>query len=181
MIAAGTVPAAVVGLLFDDWIESNLREAWMVALALIAAGGVMLVAERLASLTRRVASVRLIDAMLIGAAQACALFPGVSRSGATMSAGLVLGLRREDAARFAFLLGTPAFAGAAILKSVDFADASRAELLELAVGMSTSAVVGFLAIGWLLRFLRTRTLLPFVIYRFGLGILALIVLGLQGI
>jgi len=181
LIAAGTVPAAVAGLAFDDWIEANLREAWNVAVALIAAGLVMFGAERMARLVRPISSVRLRDALVIGLAQACALVPGVSRSGATMSAGLVLGLRREDAARFAFLLGTPAFAGAALLKSFDLADASRDELLNLAVGMLASAIVGFMAISWLLRFLRTRSLLPFVVYRCIVGVGALAVLALRAL
>lgn len=181
LIAVGTIPAAVAGLLLDDWIEANLREAWNVAIALIAAGLLMLAAERLARLWRPLSSVRLLDALIIGVAQACALVPGVSRSGATISAGLVLGFRREDAARFAFLLGTPTFAGAALLKSPDLAEATRGELLDLAVGMLAAAVVGFIAISWLLRFLRTRSLVPFVIYRCVLGVATLAVLAIRAL
>lgn len=176
-IGAGTLPAVVFGLLLDDWIEANLREVWNVAVGLIVAGLVMLGAEVFAPLRRRIESVRLVDAVVIGFAQACALIPGVSRSGATMSAGLTLGFQREDAARFAFLLGTPAFAGAALLKSFDLADAPRDELLNLAAGMLAAAVVGFIAISWLLRFLRTRSLVPFVIYRWVVGLGALAILA----
>ncbi|MFN0095276.1 MAG: undecaprenyl-diphosphatase UppP [Dehalococcoidia bacterium] len=175
LIVAGSVPAAVVGLLFNSWIEANVRQPWLVAITLAVVGGVMLAAERFGRPMRSLHDIRAIDVAAIGLAQACALIPGVSRSGATISAGLFLGLTRDSAARFAFLLGTPAFIGAALLKASDLASESGAELGELAFGFALSAVVGFAAIHFLLRYLRTHSLLPFVIYRWAVAALTLIV------
>jgi len=133
----------------------------------------MLLADRLAGNRRPIATVGMTDALIIGVGQALALVPGVSRSGATVTAGLARGLRREDAVRFAFLLGTPAFVGALLLKSVDLAALSGTEARDMLVGFATSAIVGFVAIHFLLRWVRTRSLLVFVLYRYAVAILAL--------
>lgn len=173
MLALGTVPAAVVGLLFDDWIEENVRQAWLVAVMLAAAGVVMLVSDRMATMSRDIHGVTITDAVVVGIAQAFALIPGVSRSGITISAGLWRGLQRADAARFAFLLGTPAFAGAAILKAPDLQLESVTDSLELAAGILVSFVVGLASIRYLLRWLQRGGLLPFVLYRFVVAALTL--------
>jgi undecaprenyl-diphosphatase len=173
LLAVGSIPAAVAGLLFDNWIEANVRQPWLVAIMLALMGTVMFIADRLAANRRTVASVGLVDALAIGVGQAFALIPGVSRSGATVTVGLARGLRREDAVRFAFLLGTPAFVGALLLKSADLASLSGAEARDMAVGFATSAIVGFIAIHVLLRWVRTRSLLVFVLYRYAVAILAL--------
>lgn len=175
LIALGSVPAAITGLLFDDWIEDNLRQPWLVAIALAGFGLVMFAADRRTRMTRGVDSVGVADAVVIGLAQALALFPGISRSGATMSVGLFRHMTREAAARFAFLLGTPAFFGAAILKSPDLADMSGDEASRMLVGFAFSAMTGFVVVHFLLRFLRTRTLMPFVWYRFGAAALTLLI------
>lgn len=179
LIVAGTVPAAVVGLLFDDWIEENLREPSLVAIALVVAAGLMALAERLGTFQRKLTAVGATDAMVIGFAQALALWPGVSRSGATISAGLLRGFERGDAARFAFLLGTPAFAGAALLKMLDLGGEENVDTGDLLLGIVVAAVVGFSAIHFLLRFLRTRTLMPFVYYRLAVAALTLIIGGIR--
>ncbi len=179
LIALGSIPAVVVGLLFNSWIEDHVRQPWLVAIMLAGVGTVMLVADRLGRRTRQIESVGIGDAVLIGIAQACALIPGVSRSGATMSAGLARGLTRDSAARFAFLLGTPAFVGAAVLKSSDLLGESSTQLTELAVGFAFSAVVGFLVIHLLLRYLRTRSLLPFVFYRYGVAVITLVIAAIR--
>ncbi|GIW13019.1 MAG: undecaprenyl-diphosphatase [Tepidiforma sp.] len=173
LLAIGSVPAAIAGLLLDDWIEANVRQPWLVAIMLALMGTVMLVADRLAANRRPMATVGLADAIAIGVGQAFALIPGVSRSGATVTVGLARGLRREDAVRFAFLLGTPAFVGALLLKSADLASLSGAEARDMLVGFATSAIVGFIAIHALLRWVRTRSLLVFVIYRYLVAIVAL--------
>jgi undecaprenyl-diphosphatase len=173
LIALGSIPAGVTGLLFSDWIEDNLRQPWLVALALVGFSGVIFLADRRSNLQRPLSSVGLADAVLIGCAQALALFPGVSRSGATMSMGMFRDLTREAATRFAFLLGTPAFVGAAALKSGDLADLSGGELAEMLLGFGCSLAVGVLVIHYLLRFLRTRTLMPFIYYRLGAAALTL--------
>lgn len=173
LILLGTVPVGVAGLALNGWIEENLREVWIVTASLGSVSLLMFAADRLGPRTRRVGEVGLRDAIFIGLAQTVALVPGVSRSGATISAGMALGLERADAARFAFLLGTPAFAGAALLAVVDLFGESDIDVAEMATGLVTSAVVGLLSIGFLMRFLRTRTLMPFVYYR--LAIVALVV------
>lgn len=175
LIVLGSVPTAIVGLLFNDWIEENLRQPWLVAIALAGIGAVMLVADRRSKCERTLESLNIVDVVLIGLAQSAALFPGVSRSGATMTMGLFRDFTRGAAARFAFLLGTPAFIGAAVLKFSDLTSLSNEDTLELLIGFAFSAVVGFLVIHYLMRFLRTRTLMPFILYRFGAAAATLII------
>ena len=175
LIVIGSVPTAIVGLLFDDWIEDNLRQPWLVAIALAGVGTVMLIADRRSKCERTLESLSVVDVVLIGVAQSAALFPGVSRSGATITMGLFRDFTRGAAARFAFLLGTPAFVGAAVLKSSELSSLSNHEVLELLIGFAFSGAVGFLVIHYLMRFLRTRTLMPFVIYRFMAAALTLII------
>ncbi|MBA4180652.1 MAG: undecaprenyl-diphosphatase UppP [Anaerolinea sp.] len=175
LIALGSLPAAVVGLLFESWFEDNVRQPWLVAITLAVVGTIMLLADRQSRRDREMRSVGVVDAVLIGLAQACALIPGVSRSGATMSMALFRHLSRDAAARFAFLLGTPAFVGAAILKAPDISDATGREYGELAIGFAASAIVGFAVIHWLLRFLRTRSLMTFVVYRYGVAVVTLVI------
>jgi undecaprenyl-diphosphatase len=173
LIAIGSIPAAMVGFLFEDWIAVNVRQPWLVAIMLAAMGTVMLIADRLAANRRLMASIGLTDAVLIGVAQAVALIPGVSRSGATVTVALARGIRREDAVRYAFLLGTPAFVGALIIKSNELAAFSGSEARDMLIGFTTSAVVGFAAIHFLLRWVRTRSLLVFVLYRYAVAIVTL--------
>lgn len=164
LIAIGSVPVAVIGLLLDDWIAANLREPWLVATMLALFGAVMLKVEQWSRDRRPIGEIRLADVLIMGLAQACALAPGVSRSGATMVAGLARGLNRADAARFAFLLGTPAFLGAALLELPELV--SNPGEWELAlVGAVVAGVVGLMAVRVLLVFLRQRTLTAFVVYR----------------
>lgn len=179
LLALGSVPAAVAGLVFNHWIEENVRQPWLIAITLAAVGTIMLVADRRSRRDREIGSIGVADAVLIGLAQACALIPGVSRSGATMSMGLFRNLSRDAAARFAFLLGTPAFVGAAALKSKDLAGSSGREFGELAIGFTCSAIVGFVVIHLLLRYLRTRSLLPFVVYRYGVAALTLLIAAIR--
>ncbi len=179
LIALGSVPAVVVGLFFNSWIEDHVRQPWLVALTLAGVGTIMLLADRFGRRTRQIEGIGLADAVLIGLAQACALIPGVSRSGATISVGLYRGFSRDAAARFAFLLGTPAFVGAAVFKANDLAGESSAQLTQLAVGFAFSAVVGFAVIHFLLRYLRTRSLLPFVIYRYGVAAVTLVIAAIR--
>ncbi|MGI8927168.1 MAG: undecaprenyl-diphosphatase UppP [Tepidiformaceae bacterium] len=169
LIALGCLPAAIAGLLLANWIEDNLRQPWLVAIMLAIAGAILYAADRFSRRDRLLGSLAFADAVAIGAAQACALIPGVSRSGATISAALSRGFTRDAAARFAFLLGTPTFIGAALLKSAELWGESGRDFGELAVGFTVSMLVGFSAIHWLLRYLRTRSLVPFVLYRFAVA------------
>ncbi len=174
-IAFGTVPAAIAGLTLESWFEDNVREPWLVAIMLAVAGVVMLFAERMGKREKSLQQLTLRDGLLLGMAQAIALVPGVSRSGITMSAGLFRGFERDAAARFAFLLGTPAFLGAALLKFGDLSGSSNRELLDLGVGFLVALAVGLAAITWLMKYIRTHSFLPFVYYRFAVAAITLII------
>lgn len=180
-IVVGTVPAALVGVLFDDWVEANLRTPTVVAFGLIAGAALLWVADHTLRSRRTVAELSLPLAFGIGLGQALALIPGVSRSGATLTFGLFAGLDRPTAARFSFLLGTPAFVGAGLLEAPVLRDASAAQNVQLAIGLLTSATVGLFVIHVLLGFLRTRTLLPFVVYRLCLGATVLMLISIGAI
>jgi undecaprenyl-diphosphatase len=182
LIVLGTVPAAVIGFLFQDVIEDALRSPWLVATMLIAFSGVFLLAEAVGKRVRTEDDMRWPDAVFIGFAQAVALVPGVSRSGATISAGLVRDMERPQAADFAFLLSAPIIGGAGSVETARFVrdvvqgDLGGEEVLFFATGFVCAAVVGYLAIGFLLRFLTTNSLLPFVYYRVALGLLVYVLL-----
>ena len=163
LLALASVPGAVAGYFLDEWAETVFRAPGLVACTMAALGIVLLRADRRAGTAApgEVTSVR--DALLIGTAQALALVPGVSRSGATISMALFLGYRREEAARFSFLLATPITLGAAALKMGDLLRGG--DLGPVVTGMAAAAVSGFLAIRFLLAWVRTRDYRPFVYYR----------------
>lgn len=178
MLALGTIPAGLVGLFFEEQIERWLRDPANVAFTLIGFGAVMWLVDRLSRRQRKLLDLGFRDALLIGLAQTLALAPGVSRSGATITAGLVLGMTREAAARFSFLLATPITLGAGFYKVEELlrhGGLQPEEVLAFGVGILTSFVVGMLAIGFLLRFLQRHSLTAFVLYRFALGA---VILGL---
>jgi len=179
-IAIGTVPIVIAGIALEDHIEGPFRSLYVVAGALIGVGVLMAWIDARASGVRGTYDLGWIEALLIGVAQACALVPGVSRSGATICMALLLGTSRSEAARFSFLLGIPAIAGAGAFEMKDAIDVLGDDALApLAVGTVVSAISGYLSIAWLLRFLGTRRLLSFSIYRIALGVLliALVVGG----
>jgi undecaprenyl-diphosphatase len=163
LLALGSIPAAVAGLLLEDWAETVFRSPGLVATTMGVMGVVLYLADRRAEHAAEPRPVMLRDALLIGCAQALALVPGVSRSGATITMGLFLGYRREEAARFSFLLATPITFGAAVLKVPHLFDGG--DLVPILVGMAAAAGVGFLSIRVLLTYVRTRTYRPFVAYR----------------
>ena len=165
LLALASVPGAVAGLLLDEWAETVFRSPALVAVTMAVMGAVLLVADRRASPTGPSAEqVTLRDALVIGFAQALALVPGVSRSGSTISAGLFLRYRREEAARFSFLLATPITFGAAIVKVPHLLH--TADPSVVLPGMIAAAIFGFLAIRGLLAYVRVHTYVPFVVYRF---------------
>ena len=162
------IPAAIVGFLLEDWIESFFRDAILVIPVILVVGAFILwLAERFGTRERDLDHVDYGDAALIGAAQALALFPGISRSGITLSAGLFRGLTREAAARFAFLMGIPIIAGAGAWKvrSIVMGGAGDVDPAVLAAGVIAAALAGWLAIGILLRYLRTHSTGIFIAYR----------------
>ncbi len=171
-ILVGCIPAALVGALFDDVIEEYFRSQYaLIAGLLIGIGILMAVVDRLGRKTRSIESVGVIDAFLIGMAQSFALIPGFSRSGITIVAGLMLGLQREAAARFSFLLATPITFGAAAWSfRKAFKEGIPAEMVvPMLAGGAAALVVGWLCIAFLIRYLRTRSLMPFVVYRVIIG------------
>ncbi len=171
LIAAGSVPIVVLGIALKDHVEGPFRSLWVVSAALIAVGVVMAYIDARPSGERGTLDVGLRDALLIGLAQACALVPGVSRSGSTMCMALVLGLSRSESARFSFLLGIPAIAGAGVFEMKDAIDGLGADAVPaLAIGTAAAAISGYLSIAWLLKFLGTRRLRVFAAYRVALGI-----------
>ena len=180
-IALGTLPAAIVGKLLERRIEALGN--WVIAASLVVLGLVLLAAERLARHERGVEDVRARDALLVGIGQAVALVPGSSRSGTTITTGMLLGLKREAAARFSFLLSVPIILGAGLYKLVKTVPVLRGEpswATATLVGTAVSAVGGYLVIGWLLGWLRTRTTYVFVVWRIAAG-LAIAVLVWRGV
>jgi undecaprenyl-diphosphatase len=170
-IVLGTLPAALAGKLLERRIEALGN--WVIAGSLVFLGLVLLAAERLARHERRVEDVRAADALLIGIGQALALVPGSSRSGTTITAGMLLGFTREAAARFSFLLSVPIILGAGaykLWKTVPVLRGAPDWALATVVGTAVSAVAGYLVIGWLLGWLRTRTTHLFVAWRLAAGV-----------
>ena len=168
LLAASVIPGALVGIALEGFIDSFFREQLLVVCALLVVGAIILfAAERLAAHTRDMADLSLRDALVIGVAQALALFPGISRSGITISAGLFLGLKREEAARFAFLMGTPIIAGAGVWKARELLDGNGGsfDASVLAAGVIAAAVSGLVAIWALLAFLRRYSTDVFSLYR----------------
>jgi len=174
-LAASAVPAAITGALLDEFIEEELGQIPLIALMLIVFGLVLLWADR-AGGTRPVDDVRLRDVLTMGVAQALALQPGVSRSGATMTAGRFVGLSRDAAARVAFLMSVPITGGAVLYKAVDvFSEGGIPDgfVAPFLWGIVASGLTGWLAVWGTLRLVRSRTFSPFVAYRVlaGVGVL----------
>jgi len=181
LLVIGTVPIGIAGVLLEHHITGDFRSLWVIGSSLIAVGLIMFAAERVGRGGRDVAALGLTDAIVIGLAQACALVPGVSRSGATIAAALFLGLRRDAAARFSFLLGVPAIAAAGVFEAGDaFRALGRDAWPAIAIGTLTAAITGYASIAWLLGYLRRHSLAAFAGYRIALGalLLALVAAGI---
>ena len=173
-IIIGSLPIVVLGILLKDVIERDFRNLWIIGTTLIVLGIILGVADRVSSSSRKIKEMSLRDAVLMGLAQACALVPGVSRSGATISMGRFLGYEREAATRYAFLLAIPAVVGAGLFELREIPHGDNAYGWgPTVVATVVSFVVGYAAIAWLLRYVSTRSYLPFVLYRVGLGSLTL--------
>ena len=171
LILASTVPAALIGFFLEGFFETAVRSPWVVVFNLVLIGVLFIVGEAVGAKTRRAHKLRFVEAVGIGLAQAAALVPGVSRSGATITLGLLLGLRREEAARFSFLMSVPIIAGAGTLQLAEVAaqGMDRSQALMFAAGLVSSAVVGHLTIRFFLRFVVHHSLRAFAYYRFGLA------------
>jgi undecaprenyl-diphosphatase len=178
LLVATTIPAAVAGLLLGDVIETTFRNVGLVAFMLVVGGLIMLIADRFGAMTRRIEGLTFPMAVGIGAAQALALVPGISRSGISISAGRLVGLDRESSARFAFLMATPITAGAVLFEARKLLTGEagmNVSIVPLVVGMIAALISGLVAIRFMLSFLRRQSLDVFVWYRFALAAVVLIV------
>ena len=177
-IALGTIPAAAAGLLFASWIEANLRDPSVIVYTLSGYGILMAVADRFGKSERIVADMRIRDAFMIGCAQALALVPGTSRSGVTITAARFMGFKRQDAARFSFLLSAPVILLATLYKGFELVTGEApVPWGDLAIGASVSAIVAYLSIEFFMRFVSRIGLAPFAIYRLALAALIFYVLA----
>jgi undecaprenyl-diphosphatase len=180
-VITGSLPIVILGITLKDVIENDFRNLWIVGTALVVLGIVLGIADRVGRNERRIERMNIRHAVLLGLAQAMALVPGVSRSGATISMGRFLGYEREAATRFAFLLAIPAVVGAGLfeLKEIPGGD-NPYGVFPTVVATVVSFVVGYAAIAWLLRYVSTHSYLPFVLYRVALGSLTLVLVW-QGV
>jgi len=178
-LVVGTIPGALAGALFESVIEDKLGQPWLIAVMLIVFGVILVVVDSAAPIRRRMADLSVRDGLVMGVAQAVALQPGVSRSGVTITAGRALGLDRESAARFSFLLALPIIAGAGILKGIDVAGSGLPAGMAwpFVWGMVASAVSGFLVIAFLLAYLRRHSFVFFLVYRVAVAILVFAVIA----
>ncbi len=176
-LVAGTLPAGFAGLALQDVIQTHLRSPFVIGSMLIGVGALIWWAERAGRRDRGLGSLSFTEVMAIGCAQAVALVPGTSRAGITIAAGLFLGLRRQAAARFSFLMAMPIVLGAALKAGLDtFAGDAPVppDLGPLAAGVAVSAVAGYGVIAVFLRYLQHSTMTPFVYYRWAFGIIVLV-------
>jgi undecaprenyl-diphosphatase len=175
-LAIATIPGAIAGKLLEHSAEDYFREhIFLIAGALIVVALLMWWGEKVGELRKPLTGISLADALIVGCAQAFALLPGVSRSGSTITAGLFRNMTREAAVRFSFLLSTPLIAGAALLKAHELRkEGLPAEMhMPFLVGVLVSAVVGYIAIAWLIRYLQSNSLKVFIVYRIVVGVIVI--------
>ena len=173
-VIIGTIPIAVLGLLFQDQIETVARNLWLVSFTLIFFGIILGVADRVGRKTQELADLNIRDGLLYGIGQAFALIPGVSRSGATIAMGLFLGYTREAATRYAFLLAIPAVMASGLYETTKIGQGPAPDWGPTILATVIAFIVGYLVISWLIRYISTNSYMPFVIYRIALGVLVII-------
>ncbi len=179
-IVLGTIPIGIFGVLFKDQIETGARDLYLIGTALIVLGFVLLLAEKVGKRDRTIEQIQARDGLAVGFAQALALVPGVSRSGATITAGLFLGLDRTTAARFSFLLSIPAVVLSGLLELGSILSGEEGEHVStgnLILATLLAFVSGYAAIAWMLRFLTSHSTVVFVVYRVALGALVLVLVS----
>jgi len=182
LIIVGTLPAALIGYLWQDFFESLFSSPSRVATLLLVTGAILAVSERLGKRQRSLGDLNWLDSVLIGLAQSLAIAPGISRSGATIAMGLLRGVKREAAARFSFLLATPIIFGAGLLQLLKLfqSGAVGAQLLPLVIGFLAAAISGYLCIKFLLAYLQRGRLYVFAIYCWLAGIASLTIFLMRG-
>jgi undecaprenyl-diphosphatase len=176
LLLLGSLPAAVIGFFLEEYFERLFAEPLWVGILLLGTGALLSLSEKWSVRNREISAMRWLDALVIGLGQALAIAPGISRSGATISAGLWRGLERSEAARFSFLLSVPVVLGAGLFKLLDLMATPwvlRSPWLVI-IGFLAAAVSGFLSIRFLLSYLRSRSLYPFAAYCWAAGMLAII-------
>jgi len=178
LIIIGTIPVVIIGLAFKDAIEGALtKNLYVIAASLIVLALILALAEKIAKFKKDIGNITVLDSIIIGIAQAISLIPGSSRSGTTITAGLFVGLRRDAAARFSFLLSVPAVLASGVLQlyeALKFIDQTMA--VNIIVATIVSGISGYLAIDFLLKYLKKNTTFVFIFYRIALGIFILILL-----
>jgi len=181
LLIVGSIPAAVLGFLLEDFFESLFGKPAWVAVFMLVTAALLALGEFLGNRTRKLADLGWPDALVIGLAQASAIAPGISRSGATIATGLFRGLERDVAARFSFLLATPIIFGAGLFKLMDLGAMAdpAGQIPVLVAGFLAAAVAGYICIWVLLRYLQRGSLYPFAIYCAGAGVLSLIAAWLR--
>lgn len=179
LIIIGTIPVVIIGLGFKDVIEGSLtKNLIVIASSLIGLAIILAIAEKIANFKKEIKDITILDSIVIGIAQSFALIPGSSRSGTTITGGLFMGLKRETAARFSFLLSIPAVFASGLLElyeALKFIDASMA--LNLVISTIVAGISGYMAIDFLLKYLRKNTTFIFVYYRIALGVLILVLIA----
>ncbi len=178
LIIIGTIPAALIGYFTESYVEDAFRSIWVIIIALIIGGLLFIIIEKISRKEKDLGKINGLTALFIGLAQAIALIPGVSRSGITIIAGLGAGLKRETAAKFAFLLSIPIIFGAGLKKTLDLIEAGALtnNWFIYLVGFTASLVSGYLCVKYFLKYLKNRSLAPFAYYRFILSGLLIILL-----
>ena len=181
LIILGSIPVAVIGLGFKDVIEGAFtKNLYVVATSLIALGLILAFAEKVGKFRREMKDITWKDTLIVGFAQSLALIPGSSRSGTTITAGIFLGLKRETAARFSFLLSVPAILGSGLLEFYSSLEYIQVDgLITLAIATIASAISGYLTIAFLLSFLKKHSTMVFVYYRIFIGVTIFILIGLN--
>lgn len=178
-LVLATIPGALAGFLLEEKAETVFREPMVIATMLIFLGVLLYWADRKSAKDIEVNRITLKTALFIGLSQALAIIPGVSRSGITMTMGLLMGLTREGAARFSFLLATPIIFGAALVKLPQILSNPSGITVDFMIGILVSFVTGILSIGILLRYIQTGNFLPFAWYRFILGSLVIVIVMIR--
>ncbi len=177
-VIAGTIPIGVLGFAFQDQIETVARNLWLVAIMLIVFGLILGAADRWGARRKPITDLTVRDGLLFGFGQALALIPGVSRSGASISAGLAMGYQREAATRYAFLLAIPAVLASGFYEALKIGSGPAPDWPPTIVATVIAFFVGYAVIAWLIRYISTNSFLPFVVYRLALGGLIIVLLSM---
>lgn len=181
LIILGSIPVAVIGLGFKDVIEGALtKNLYIIASSLIILGIILALAEKVGKFNRDLKHINWKDSLIVGFAQSLALIPGSSRSGTTITAGIFIGLKRETAARFSFLLSVPAILGSGLLEFYSSLEYIQIDgLISLAIATIASAISGYVTIAFLLAYLKKHSTMVFVLYRICIGVVIFILIGMN--